>query len=59
MARRKQKNKYLIDFQNGSTITLTASLINEAKNLAMRMGEAVSVQRVYKSQTKVCKVHTI
>lgn len=59
MARRKQKNKYLIDFQNGSTITLTASHINEAKNLARRMGEAVSVQRVYKSQAKVCKVHTI
>ena len=59
MARRKQNNKYLIGFQNGSAITLTAPHINEAKNLARRMGEAVSIQRVYKSQTRDCKVHTI
>ena len=64
MARRKQNNKYLIGFRDGSSVMLTASHMNEAKNTARRMGEAMTVQRVYKHSTQICqnvrgKMHSI
>lgn len=64
MARRKQNNKYIVTMRDGSDVLLTASRISEAQNIARRMGEAMTVQRVFKNATRICqnvggKVHSI
>ena len=62
--RREQNNKYIVTMRDGSEVMLTASRLSEAHNIARKMGEAMTVQRVFKSATRVCqnvggKVHSI
>ena len=60
----RQNNKYIIGMRDGSTTMLTASKISEAQKIARKMGEAMTVQRVFKNATRVCqnvggKVHSV
>ena len=60
----KQNNKYIVKMRNGSDVMLTASRISEAQNIARKMGEAMTVQRVFKNATRICqnaggKVHSV
>ena len=64
MARARQNNKYIVKMRDGSDVMLTASRLSEAQNIARRMGEAMTVQRVFKNATRVCqnvggKVHSL
>ena len=60
----KQKNKYIVKMRDGSDVMLTASRMSEAQNIARKMGEAMTVQRVFKNATRICqnvggKVHSV
>ena len=64
MARARQNNKYIVKMRNGSDVMLTASRLSEAQNIARKMGEAMTVQRVFKNATRICqnvggKVHSL
>ena len=64
MARGKQNNKYIVKMRDGSDVMLTASRMSEAQNIARKMGEAMTVQRVFKNATRICqnvrgKVHSV
>lgn len=64
MARGKQNNKYIVGMRDGSDVMVTASRMSEAQNIARRMGEAMTVQRVFKNTTRICqnvggKVHSV
>lgn len=64
MARRKQNNKYIIEMRDGTNVMIIASRISEAQNIAKKMGEAMTVQRVFKNATRICqnvggKVHSV
>ena len=60
----RQSNKYIVKMRDGSDVMLTASRISEAQNIARKMGEAMTVQRVFKNATRICqnvggKVHSV
>lgn len=56
----KQNNCYIVGMRDGSTIMLSASKLSEAQNIARRMGEAMTVQRVFKNEESVSgRVHIL
>lgn len=51
----RQSNKYIVKMRDGSDVMLTASKLSEAHNIARKMGEAMTVQRVFKNATRICQ----
>ena len=62
--RREQNNKYIVTMRDGSEVMLTASRLSEAHNLARKMGEAMTVQRIFKNAPRIVqnaggKIHSV